>query len=82
MGDVVIRHGATFTSCTLVTQTPVCVWVSVGSICPSVRQEQKKLMLKRDDQESVRTVQLRDPHAAQVGVSVFACVCVCVSLGT
>ncbi|XP_029702157.1 vacuolar protein sorting-associated protein 13C isoform X2 [Takifugu rubripes] len=28
-------------------------------------KEQKKLMLKRDDQESVRTLQLRDPHAAQ-----------------
>lgn len=77
--DVGIRHPATFTSCTLVTQTPVYVWVS---ICPSVRQEQKKLVLKRDDQESVRTVQLRDPQAAQVGVSVFACVRVCVSLWT
>lgn len=39
-------------------------------------------MLKREDQESVRTLHLRDPQAAEVGVSVFARVCICVSLWT
>lgn len=58
--------------------TAVYVLVSVR---PSVCLEQKKLALKRDDQDSVRTLQLKDPDTAQVGVGAFARVCLCLLLG-
>ena len=51
------------------------VWFSVSHLSVShlsVCQEQQKLKLKRDVQESVRNIQLRDPSTAQV--------CVCVRL--
>lgn len=57
-----------------------CLWSQ--SVRPSVCQEQKQLSLKRDDQGSVRTLQLRDPNTAEVGVSAFrTCLSLCLLLG-
>lgn len=46
------------------------------TVCPSVCQQQRKLSLKQEDQECVRTLRLRDEAAAQVQLDsrVFVCV--------